>query len=89
VADDDRDIKPAIGLRVYFGEILGKHSEVFGELEEKDLEVLTDDETFIAKFNEYGCASGYNPLSYIDCPECGDTLEAPYNRCGCGWERDV
>lgn len=56
----------AIGKRVYFGEILGKHSEILGELEEKDLRVLTEYHDFIEKFEEFGCASGYNPLQYIE-----------------------
>jgi hypothetical protein len=65
VATDD-EIKAAIGRKVYFGEILGKHSEIYGTLEEKDLVRLTDDPDFIAKFKEYGCASGYSPLEYLE-----------------------
>jgi hypothetical protein len=61
----DEEIKAGIGKAVYFGEILGKHSEVQGTLEEKDLERLTDDADFIAKFEQYDCASGYNPLKYF------------------------
>lgn len=62
---DDAEVAKALGQRVYFGEILGKHSEVEGTLEEKDIAVLTDDQDFIAKFVEYGLDSGYNPLSYL------------------------
>jgi hypothetical protein len=66
VATDD-EIKAALGKDVYYGEILGKHSEVRGTLEEKDLVRLTDDEDFIAKAEKYGCASnGYNPLEYLE-----------------------
>ena len=61
----DEEVKKHIGRKVYFGEILGKHSNVYGTLEEKDLFRLTDDEEFIAKFEQYGCATGYNPLEYL------------------------
>lgn len=58
----------AYGKEIYFGEILGKHSEVSGTLDESDITILTEDQDFIAKFIEImgsGDISGYNPLSYI------------------------
>lgn len=33
----DKEVKAAIGKEVYFGEVLGKHSEIYGELEESEL----------------------------------------------------
>ena len=63
---DDEDVKKAIGQQVYFGEVLGKHSEIYGPLEEKDIKVLTDDQDFIKKAEEIGLDhSGYNPLHYL------------------------
>jgi hypothetical protein len=60
-------IKENIGKNVYFGEILGKHSEIYGELEESDLEILTEDLDFIEKAIAYGISEiGYNPLDYIE-----------------------
>lgn len=67
----DEEIKAAIGQRVYFGEVLGKHSEVYGTLEASEVALVTDDPAFVSKFDEYGCASGYNPLDYIN-EEDGD-----------------
>jgi len=64
VAEED-DVFVAIGKQVELGEALGKHSDVSGPLEEKDLTVLTEDQDFIAKFEEFGCQSGYNPLQYL------------------------
>ena len=62
----DAEIKAALGKNVYFGEILGKHSEIQGVLEEKDLTRLTDDQEFISKAEQYGLSrSGYNPLEYL------------------------
>lgn len=59
------------GKQVYFGEILGKHSEVYGTLDEKDITILTDDPVFLAKFTELlgRDVSGYNPLSYMSSNE--------------------
>ena len=57
------------GREVYFGEILGKHSEVSGTLEEGDITILSEDQDFIEKFEQImgaGTVSGYNPLEYIE-----------------------
>jgi hypothetical protein len=62
------ELEKAYGKEVYFGEILGKHSEVYGTLDRCDIEIKTDDQAFIAKFEEImggGTISGYNPLSYL------------------------
>ena len=58
-----------IGNRIYFGEILGKHSEVYGTLDKEDLTVLSEDQEFIAKMIEVFDGlniCGYNPLEYTD-----------------------
>ena len=62
----EAEVAAAIGEEIVFGEILGKHSEIFGTLEGSDLKVLTDDQDFIEKFEKYvGKSVGYNPLDYI------------------------
>lgn len=61
-------LEAAYEKEVYFGEILGKHSEVYGTLDREDITILTEDQDFIEKFIEImgdGTVSGYNPLSYI------------------------
>lgn len=66
---DDADVERLIGQQIYFGEVLGKHSEISGELEINDLTVMTDDQTFIEKFIEImgdGTISGYNPFDYFE-----------------------
>jgi hypothetical protein len=91
VADDAKEIKPAIGKRIYFGEVLGKHSEVECVLEDGHLAALTDDADFIKKAETYGLIpTGFDPLAYITCPDCGDTLKAPYRKCrrACGWKAE-
>lgn len=52
-----------IDLEINYGEILGKHSEVIFALnEEKDLELITDDEKVIDIFETHNISSGYNPF---------------------------
>lgn len=62
------DVDKAIGKKVYFGEILGKHSEIYGELSYEDLTIKTKDQDFISKFEEImgeDFSSGYNPMDYL------------------------
>lgn len=64
-----QQIADAVGKDVYFGEILGKHSEVYGTLDEGDIEILSGDpkviEVLLGVFPD-GKISGYNPLNYIE-----------------------
>jgi hypothetical protein len=61
------DVDAAIGQDVYFGEILGKHSEVEGTLEADDITVVSDAAIFVDMFEEsVGKSFGHNPLDYID-----------------------
>lgn len=66
----DEMINNALGKTVYFGEILGKHSEVSDTLKLEDLKVLSDDQdkiNWLAEIVGLGSTiSGYNPLDYID-----------------------
>lgn len=62
---DDAEVAAAIGKEVGFGEILGKHSDVQGVLEENDLTVLSTDAAFCAAFQEHVGTAGYNPLDYL------------------------
>lgn len=62
----ESQLQAEFGEDVYFGEILGKHSEVCGALNRGDITVLTQDQDFIAKAEEYGLVpTGYNPLEYL------------------------
>lgn len=66
---DSEDVAKIIGKHIYFGEILGKHSEVTASITEGDIVLKTDDQSFIEQF-EYimgeGFESGTNPLSYYE-----------------------
>jgi hypothetical protein len=62
-------VKANLGKRVYFGEILGKHSEIYGVFDEGDLDLLSKDEAFLKQLYETvgsKTISGYNPLEYIN-----------------------
>jgi hypothetical protein len=51
-------------LCVYFGEVLGKHSEVYTTISEKDINLLTNDSSFVDLFSEHIGSTGFNPLDY-------------------------
>ena len=64
--EDEERVKKAIGNHVYFGEVLGKHSEVYLDLEEAHFKELTDDQPFIHQFEKLDLATGYNPFDFMD-----------------------
>lgn len=65
------EVQDAVGRKVYFGEILGKHSEVYGVIEEGDITLESQNPLEVINAKE----SGYNPLEYIqyECKVCGST----------------
>ena len=75
--EDTETVNKLIGKTIYFGEILGKHSEIYGTLDEGDLTIKSDDQEFIEKCIEVfgeGTISGYNPVDYYD-PDQDDSEE--------------
>lgn len=66
---DTEAVAAAIGRSVYFGEVLGKHSDIGGTLEAGEIEVVESaDDAFIAKLVEVIGSehiSGHNPLDYL------------------------
>lgn len=64
----EAELEKAYGKRVYFGEILGKHSEVYGTLDRDDIIVKSDDQIFIEQITHLlgDHISGYNPLDKIE-----------------------
>ena len=74
---DKESVAKIMNKKVYFGEVLGKHSEIFGIVEESDISILSEDQEFIEKlieimpktgrtFTKSLTVSGYNPFSYLD-----------------------
>ncbi len=73
------EIESAIGRTVDFGEALGKHSEITGELETGDFEMINVSDDFIEEFEGGVGSHGYNPLDYLMCSDCG----CPDDDCEC------
>lgn len=66
---EESDMDALMGKEIYFGEVLGKHSEIFGPLEERDITIKNDDEDFINKLVDViggESISGYNPFDYYE-----------------------
>lgn len=72
------EIDDAIGKEVYFGEVLGKHSEVYGWLGAEHLNKLEVSETSIYDVGRHlgNTWSGWNPLHYVKtyCEGCEESF---------------
>lgn len=77
------EVENVIGKDVDFGEILGKHSEVYGTIEDGDIELVSDNPIEVMSAKEFG----YNPLNYISytCSKCGCT----YSKDDFNVEKDI
>lgn len=51
-------------IEVYFGEVLGKHSEVYGALEPNEITLISDNPEVVKVVEENGLTNGYNPFDY-------------------------
>ena len=51
-------LKPTIE----FGEVLGKHSDIRGQIEDDEIELLTEDSVIVDFFESNNISSGHNPL---------------------------
>ena len=66
---EESAMKALIGKELYFGEVLGKHSEIYGELKERSISIVNDDEDFIEKLVDViggESISGFNPFDYVE-----------------------
>ena len=65
---DDKDMQELVdsGKEIYWGEILGKHSEIMGPIEESDYTEVTKDPEVITIVEKYKLETGYNPLDYLN-----------------------
>lgn len=61
------EVDKAIGKEVYFGEVLGKHSDVQVTLEAHEITLVSSDQDKVEwLLGLLGtCVSGFNPLEYI------------------------
>lgn len=74
-AATEAEVNAIVGKEVYFGEILGKHSEVYGKIEKGEITKLDLDSEAVEKVSKLlgDTWSGYNPFEYIRCGDCGDS----------------
>lgn len=66
---DQKQLDSIYGKEVYFGEILGKHSEVFSTVDKEDIGIICDDQEVIGVLQKAingDTLSGYNPFDYLD-----------------------
>lgn len=63
---DSEEVKTLLDskLEVYWGEVLGKHSEVVGSIEPKEINLISDDPNVVEMFEINNFSSGYNPFHY-------------------------
>lgn len=61
------EVDKAIGKEMYFGEVLGKHSDIYGELEAHEVTLVSSEQDKVQWLYELlgSDVSGFNPLSYI------------------------
>jgi len=52
------------GRIIYFGEVLGKNSDIMGPIEEEDITFITDDEKVLAIIDHFNLSTGFNPFDY-------------------------
>lgn len=67
-AATQEEIDAALGKRAYFGEVLGKYSEIYGTLTAEDLTKLDIPEASVMELVKaigYTTISGFNPIDVI------------------------
>jgi hypothetical protein len=59
-------VASAMGKEVYFGEALGKHSEIIGRLGEDTIKMASDDPAVVKVVLELDLETGTNPFDYME-----------------------
>lgn len=65
---DSADVKALVESEkeIYFGEVLGKHSEIRGSIGSEEITLVTDEILPVEIFEKYNLSSGYDPFDYIE-----------------------
>ncbi|MGI9526986.1 MAG: hypothetical protein ACR2MS_07760 [Weeksellaceae bacterium] len=62
-----KDVENLFEKRVYFGEVLGKFSEIYGTIKERNFKEIEVDAATIEALSKYGpTLCGRNPLDYYE-----------------------
>lgn len=78
--EDPKNIAKIIGQTVYFGEILGKHSDISFEMEDDMFTLVTDDGDAIDMFQRYSLETGIDPFIYFDVNEVEEEEDLNNNK---------
>lgn len=60
------DVEKIMGETVYFGEVLGKHSDIEIEIDSENLTIISDDPDAVLMFENLKLETGHNPFDYWD-----------------------
>jgi len=63
------EVRDLIGKTVFFGEILGKHSDIHTDISKEDFTVITENQEVIEELEKHlgtTTISGYNPINYYN-----------------------
>lgn len=72
---ESEDIEKIDGQTVYFGEVLGKHSEVEVDIDsEKHIKLISSSPADVEMFDRLELSTGYDPFDYWE-PEESDEEE--------------
>ena len=58
----DEEVKNLIGKQVYFGEYEGKHSDVYGTIEEGEITLVSDNPIVVEAVGDFGL----NPIEFLN-----------------------
>jgi hypothetical protein len=63
----ERELEKLYGKEAHFGEVLGKHSDIYGELHKGDFKIISEDSDFISKLEDLlgSSVSGFDPRNYV------------------------
>lgn len=64
--EDSENVSSILGKDIYFGEVLGKHSEISGTIDLGDINLITNDKNAVEMFDKYQLETGYNPFVYLN-----------------------
>lgn len=51
-------------IEVYFGEVLGKHSDIYGPMSDGELTLVSDSPEDVKMFEDLNLQTGHNPFHY-------------------------
>lgn len=61
---DDKNILNLIGHEIYFGEVLGKHSDISVKIDDENITLISDNQADVEVVERLRLETGYNPLIY-------------------------